>query len=83
MTTNLSVLLKKMTPEEQTEVATFATFIIMRRKLQKLKLQTDDISTQELLKLVEDSGSFDWLNQEEEDLYSIEDGEKAEWASAS
>jgi hypothetical protein len=81
MTTSLSELLSRMTPEEQTEVETFAAFILTRRKLKKLELLTDDISTQELLKLVEDSGSFDWLNQDDEDSYSIEDGEEAEWPS--
>jgi hypothetical protein len=83
MTTSLSELLSKMTPEEQTEVETFAAFVLTRRKLKKLELITDDISTQELLKLVEDSGSFDWLNQGEEDVYTIEDGEEAVWPSTS
>jgi hypothetical protein len=83
MTTSLSELLSKMTPEEQTEVETFAAFVLTRRKLKKLELITDDISTQELLKLVEDSGSFDWLNQGEEDVYTIEDGEEAAWPSTS
>ncbi|MBI1987954.1 MAG: hypothetical protein HYS70_06380 [Nitrospinae bacterium] len=35
-------------------------------------------SVQQLMELVTASGSFDWLNAEEEDIYSIEDGEAAQ-----
>lgn len=55
LTTFISELLKKMTPVEQAEVTNFATLVFARRKIQKLQLLTADISTQELLKLVEDS----------------------------
>ncbi|NIR73154.1 hypothetical protein GWN42_31745 [candidate division KSB1 bacterium] len=79
----MSELLKKMTPEEKAEVEAFAAFVLTRRNLQNLQLLTDDISTEELLKLVEDSGSFEWLNHDEEDVYSLVDGEEAEWPSAS
>jgi len=43
----------------------------------------DDISVQELTELVAASGSFDWLNAEEEDIYSLEDGEAVQWPSPS
>jgi hypothetical protein len=67
-------LLEELTPEEQAEVATFAMFIVARRNLPKLQLLTDDISADQLTRLVEDSGSFDWLAAPEEDIYSVEDG---------
>ena len=63
-----------MTPQEQAEVVSFATFVIARRKL-KPQWLTDDISTQELMSLVTAGGSFDWLDNPEEDVYSINDGE--------
>jgi len=40
---------------------------------------TDDISIKELMEYVTRSGSFDWLNEEGEDIYSIEDGEAVKW----
>jgi len=40
---------------------------------------TDDISIQELIELVTESGSFAWLDAEEEDIYSLEDGEAIQW----
>ena len=79
MTGNMIGLLEKMTPEEQAEVETFAAFVIARRKAKKQKILTNEIPTQELMALVETSGSFDWLDTDEEDVYSIEDGEEVEW----
>jgi hypothetical protein len=52
-----------------------------RKKAEQEHVIADDISTQELMRLVEDSGSFDWLDAEEEDVYSVEDGEEVEWPS--
>jgi hypothetical protein len=40
---------------------------------------SDDISIEELMQLVEDSGSFDWLDAPEEDVYFIEDGKAVQW----
>ena len=79
MTGNMIGLLEKMTPEEQAEVETFAAFVIARRKAKKQKILTNEIPTQELMALVETSGSFDWLDTDEENVYSIEDGEEVEW----
>jgi hypothetical protein len=79
----LSQLLENMAPQERAEVETFAAFVIARRKLQKLSVLTDDIPTQELMQLVTESGSFDWLDAKEEDVYSIEDGEAVKWLSES
>ena len=79
MTKKFSLLLEKMTPQEQAEVEAFAAFVIARRKLQRSQLLTDDPSTQELMQLVEDAGSFDWLNNDEEDVYSIKNGEAVRW----
>jgi len=72
----LSQLLETMTPQERAEVETVAAFVIARRKLRNLSVLTDDIPTQELMQLVTESGSFDWLDAKEEDVYSIEDLER-------
>jgi hypothetical protein len=81
MSPRLTQLLAEMTPKEQTEVETFAAFLIVRRQLQQPQLLTEDISVQELTELVATSGSFDWLNAEEEDIYSPADGEPVQWPS--
>ncbi len=82
MTAKVIDLLEKMTPAEQSEVASFAVFVIARRKLQKTQILTNDIPADDLLKLAESSGSFDWLASEKEDVYTLNDGEEAGWASA-
>jgi hypothetical protein len=74
MNTRLSKLLEKLTPAEQAEVATFAAFLLARRNREKLQLLTDEASAGELVQLAADSGSFDWLDAPEEDVYSLEDG---------
>lgn len=79
MSSKLMQLLDAMTPQERSEVEAFAAFVIVRRQLQQPQLLTDDISVQELTELVAASGSFDWLSAEEEDIYSIEDGEAVQW----
>jgi hypothetical protein len=33
----------------------------------------------EFIKLVAESGSFNWLNRSEEDVYSLENGEEVQW----
>jgi hypothetical protein len=81
MSPKLTQLLEEMTPQERAEVEAFAAFIIVRRHLQQPQLLTNDISVQELTELVSASGSFDWLNAEEEDIYSLEDGEAVQWPS--
>ena len=77
----LSQLLENMAPQKRAEVETFAAFVIARRKLQHLPVLTDDIPSQELMQLVMESGSFDWLDAKEEDVYSIEDGKAVKWLS--
>ena len=81
MSPRLTQLLAEMTLQEQTEVEAFAAFLIVRRQLQQPQLLIDDISVQELIELVAASGSFDWLNAEEEDIYSLTDGEAVQWPS--
>ena len=81
MSPKLMQLLEAMTPQEQTEVEAFAAFLIVRRQLHQPQFLTDDISVQELTELVAASGSFDWLNAEEEDIYSLADGEAVQWPS--
>lgn len=76
---NLTQLLTEMTPEEQAEVEAFAVFVMVRRRLQQPQLLTDDISVQELTRLVAASGGFAWLGNPAEDIYSPEDGEAVQW----
>lgn len=79
MTRSLRTLLEKMTREEQAELETYAAYLLVRRKLRQKQVSTDDIATQELARLVEEAGSFDWLDAEAEDVYSIRDGEPVKW----
>ena len=79
MTKKVLQLYEKMTPQEQQEVESFVIFILARRKLRKRQLLTDDISIKELMQLVENSGSFDWLDSEFEDGYTIRDGDEVQW----
>ena len=80
MSPRLTQLLAEMTPQEQTEVEAFVAAIMVRRQLQP-QLLTDDISVRELTELVAASGGFNWLNVEEEDIYSLADGEAVQWPS--
>jgi hypothetical protein len=79
MTDRLLKLCEKMTPQEQQEVESFVIFVLARRKLRKQHLITDDISNDELMQLVENSGSFNWLDSEVEDTYTIRDGDEVQW----
>ena len=79
MTKKVLQLYEKMTPQEQQEVESFVFFILARRKLRRRQFLTDDISTNELMQLVENSGSFDWLDSEFEDGYTIRDGDEVQW----
>ena len=81
MSSRLTQLLAAMTPQELTEVEAFAAFLIVRRQLQQPQVLNNDISVQELTELVAISGSFDRLNAEEEDIYSLTDGEAVQWPS--
>ena len=81
MSSKLTQLLQEMTSQERAEVEAFAAFVIVRRRIQQPHLLTDDISVQELTELVAAAGSFDWLSVEEEDIYSLEDGEAVQWPS--
>jgi len=79
---NMSRLLEKMSHQERAEVEAFAAFLIARRSLQHAQLLTNDIPIQELMELVLRGGGFDWLNSEDEDIYSIEDGEEVTWGNS-
>lgn len=78
MNQKLAQLLEKLTPEEQAELETFAAFLVARRG-NKLQWLSDNVSTDELTQLISDSGSFDWLDSPEENVYSIEDGSPIQW----
>ena len=79
MNQRFAQLLKRLTPEEGTEVESFTAAILARRYDKNLAMQTDDISSEELIQLVTDSSSFDWLDAPEEDVYSLTDGKAAQW----
>ena len=59
-----------MTRSEQAQVEAFAAFIVVRRQLQGARPVSDDIPVGELTALVAASGSFDWLDGDEEDACS-------------
>ena len=80
MTKTLANLINEMTFQERKEVETFAAFIISRRNSDKDYLVTNDVPINELIEVVSDSGSFNWLNNDEEDIYSLNDGENVQWA---
>jgi hypothetical protein len=75
-------LLREMTPRERAEVEAFAAFIIARRNLKEPQVLTQEMPIEELMELVTRSGSFDWLEAEDEDIYSIQYGEAAQWPTA-
>jgi hypothetical protein len=70
-----------LTFEERKEIETFAAFLLARRRLKQHQVVTDDISTKELARLVMEAGSFDWLDDPSEDVYSATDGDEIEWPS--
>jgi hypothetical protein len=45
------------------------------RTLGRNQVLTDDISAEELLELVMQAGSFDWLADSRENCYSLADGD--------
>ena len=79
MSSKLDRILAQMTRSEQAQVEAFAAFIVVRRQLQGARLVSDDIPVGELTALVAASGSFDWLDADEEDVYSVDDGESVQW----
>lgn len=72
-------LVQAMTPRERAQVEAFAAFVLARRKLARRRVETDEITTEELMRLVQEAGSFDWLDSDSEDVYSVHDGEPVEW----
>ena len=79
MNRQLSSLLDKITPDEQQEVEDFINFLIIKRKIKKQKISMNDIPSEELTKLVEASGGFEWLDNNSEDIYSLKDGAPVQW----
>jgi hypothetical protein len=59
MSPKLMQFLEERTLQEQAEVEAFAAFLLVCQHLQQPQLLTDDISIQELTKLVVASGRFD------------------------
>lgn len=57
----------------------FAAFLIARRTLDQPQLVTDELSPEELMELVVQSGSLDWLADSREDVYTAMDGEAVTW----
>jgi hypothetical protein len=81
ISSRLKEMWQALTFEEKNELETFAAFLLTRRGLKQDQLVTDDISTKELMRLVMAGGSFDWLDDPREDVYSEKDGEEIEWPS--
>lgn len=79
MNSRFAELLKRLTPEEEIEVATFTAAVLARRKSIEPAILGDDISSADLIQLVADAGSFDWLDAPEEDIYSVTDGKEVQW----
>jgi alkylhydroperoxidase family enzyme len=79
MSRRIERLLENLTPQEQAELEAFAAFLIARRTLGHYQVLTDDISAEELLELIMQSGSFDWLADSREDGYSLADGDEVTW----
>ena len=79
MPNNLQDYLKKLTPQEQAELESFAAFLIARRGLRHPEILTDEITMPELIDLAMQSSSFDWLADEREDIYSLAEGEEPIW----
>lgn len=82
MSDRINQLMERMTPRERGEVEAFAAFVIARRSLKEPQILTDDISISELMELVTKSGSFEWLDAEEENIYSAGNGEAVQWPTA-
>jgi len=81
MATWITQLLDRLTPQEQAKLETFAAFLIARRRLENSPMLTDDLSAVELLELTRQSGSFDWLADPREEVYTLTDGEAVAWVS--
>lgn len=79
----LDELLPKMTDREREEVATFAAFLLAQREPESIYAVHDDITGKEMRTLAVESGSFDWLAREEENIYSLDDGDTVQWPDES
>ena len=53
----------------------------MRDKAGRASRKTDSLPTSELAALAMGSGSFDWLSNSADDIYTTKDGKKASWPS--
>jgi hypothetical protein len=82
MNQRIARLLDNLSPQEQSELEAFAAFLIARRTLEHPQVLTDDISAEELLELVMQSGSVNWLADSREDGYSLADGDAVTWPPA-
>ncbi|NJK60652.1 MAG: hypothetical protein HC918_10975 [Oscillatoriales cyanobacterium SM2_1_8] len=77
MSSNLEQLLATLTPQEQATVEAVAKLLWARR--QPSPVPPNDLSAWEWTKLVATSGSFDWLEAEAEDVYTVTDGQPVQW----
>ncbi len=78
MSKSLQKLVSALSLDEQRELEKFALFLLLRRKISSEEILTDDISSEELMRLTMHGGGFDWL-ADEPDIYSLEDGEPVKW----
>ncbi len=72
----INIEIKKISSDKViVDLESIKKLISIAEKIDKVNLieTEEDISTNELMKLTEKSGSFDFLNDKKEDLYSIND----------
>ena len=74
-------LLEDMTSQERAEVEALRPLSLSGGHREQPQLVTDDISVQELTERGRLRHVLSWLNAEEEDIYSLEDGEAVQWPS--
>jgi len=72
----INIEIKKISSDKViVDLESIKKLISIAEKIDKVNLieTEEDISTNELMKLTEKNGSFDFLNDKKEDLYSIND----------
>ena len=79
-----TALLSNLTPREQNLLMQVAELLVARRenKESNSSYSADDVSVKELLLLTTYGDTWKWLDNPEEDVYSLNDGDDAVWPSA-
>lgn len=79
MSAELRSEIEKLSVEALAEMEAFIAHMMAKKKSTAVHVAYDDISAQELMKVADASGSFDWLASPDEDRYSINEGVPVEW----